>query len=115
MAVCRRHSDIILLSPSCIVKQTTTTSYHFLLLKPPRPVKQSPRSLLARGRESLCPSQLIIGKQNYHFKIPSSSNTIYRLKSIWGEDADVWRAERFLEGVESNHKAGIGMMANLCA
>jgi hypothetical protein len=25
-----------------------------------------------------------------------------RLKAVWGEDADVWRPQRFLEGVNSN-------------
>jgi hypothetical protein len=35
-----------------------------------------------------------------------------RLKAVWGEDADVWRPQRFLEGVESNQKNNIGVFGN---
>ncbi|KAF8576236.1 cytochrome P450 [Ramaria rubella] len=36
-----------------------------------------------------------------------------RLKSVWGEDADKWRPRRFLEGIGTNHKTGLGVIANL--
>jgi hypothetical protein len=36
-----------------------------------------------------------------------------RLKSVWGEDADVWRPERFLEGLESKQKTGLGVFGNV--
>ncbi|KAF8509096.1 cytochrome P450 [Gautieria morchelliformis] len=36
-----------------------------------------------------------------------------RLKSLWGDDADQWRPERFLEGVVGNQKTGLGVFANL--
>ena len=36
-----------------------------------------------------------------------------RLKSVWGQDADEWRPERFIEGVESMQKTSLGVVANL--
>ncbi|KAF8521630.1 cytochrome P450 [Hysterangium stoloniferum] len=36
-----------------------------------------------------------------------------RLKSVWGEDADVWRPERFLEGVERYQTTGLGVISNV--
>ncbi|KAF8589249.1 cytochrome P450 [Ramaria rubella] len=35
-----------------------------------------------------------------------------RLESVWGDDADQWRPERFLEGVVAS-KTGLGVIANL--
>jgi hypothetical protein len=32
---------------------------------------------------------------------------------VWGADADVWRPERFLEGVENTQKTGLGVIANV--
>ena len=32
---------------------------------------------------------------------------------MWGEDADEWRPERFIEGVESMHKTRLGVVANM--
>ena len=32
---------------------------------------------------------------------------------MWGEDADEWRPERFIEGVESMQKTRLGVIANL--
>ena len=32
---------------------------------------------------------------------------------MWGEDADEWRPERFIEGVESMQKTRLGVVANL--
>lgn len=39
---------------------------------------------------------------------------LHRLPSVWGEDAHIWRPERFLEGVESTQKISLGVIANLC-
>ncbi|KAF8515955.1 cytochrome P450 [Gautieria morchelliformis] len=36
-----------------------------------------------------------------------------RLKSLWGDDADQWRPERFVEGVMGSQKAGVGVIANI--
>ncbi|KAF8511968.1 PAH-inducible cytochrome P450 monooxygenase PC-PAH 1 [Gautieria morchelliformis] len=36
-----------------------------------------------------------------------------RLSSVWGDDADVWRPERFLEGVHAKQQTGLGVIANL--
>ncbi|KAF8583570.1 cytochrome P450 [Ramaria rubella] len=36
-----------------------------------------------------------------------------RLKSVWGEDADVWRPERFMEGIEAKQKTGLGVISNI--
>ncbi|KAF8517112.1 cytochrome P450 [Gautieria morchelliformis] len=37
-----------------------------------------------------------------------------RLPSVWCDDADVWRPERFLEGVHAKQQTGLGVIANLC-
>ncbi|KIJ48702.1 hypothetical protein M422DRAFT_247562 [Sphaerobolus stellatus SS14] len=36
-----------------------------------------------------------------------------RLPEIWGPDADQWRPERFLEGIEASQKVQLGVFANL--
>ncbi|KAF8500679.1 cytochrome P450 [Gautieria morchelliformis] len=36
-----------------------------------------------------------------------------RLKSLWGDDADQWRPERFLEKDVGNQKANVGVFANI--
>ena len=36
-----------------------------------------------------------------------------RLKSVWGEDADIWRPQRFLEGVERYQTTSLGVMSNM--
>jgi len=36
-----------------------------------------------------------------------------RIKSVWGEDADQWRPERFLQGGHPEHKTNVGVFANL--
>jgi hypothetical protein len=36
-----------------------------------------------------------------------------RLESVWGEDADVWKPERFLEKSEDGQKIRLGMIGNL--
>jgi len=36
-----------------------------------------------------------------------------RLTSVWGEDADVWRPQRFLEGAENDQKTTFGVIANV--
>jgi len=36
-----------------------------------------------------------------------------RLKEVWGNDADQWRPERFLEGLEGNQKTRFGVIANI--
>ncbi|KAF8515951.1 hypothetical protein JB92DRAFT_2716473 [Gautieria morchelliformis] len=36
-----------------------------------------------------------------------------RLKSLWGDNADQWRPERFIEGVMGSQKAGVGVIANI--
>ncbi|KAF8494528.1 cytochrome P450 [Gautieria morchelliformis] len=38
----------------------------------------------------------------------------YNTLAFWGDDADVWRPERFLEGVHAKQETGLGMIANLC-
>jgi hypothetical protein len=38
----------------------------------------------------------------------------YRLPSVWGDDADVWNPERFLEVGDAKQKTGLGVIANLC-
>ncbi|KAF8478301.1 hypothetical protein JB92DRAFT_1843528 [Gautieria morchelliformis] len=38
-----------------------------------------------------------------------------RLSSVWGEDADVWRPQRFIDGVETTQKTGLGSGDNLVA
>lgn len=38
-----------------------------------------------------------------------------RLESVWGEDANVWRPERFLENVESLEKTGLGVFGNIAS
>ncbi|KAF8573774.1 cytochrome P450 [Ramaria rubella] len=35
------------------------------------------------------------------------------LKSVWGDDADVWRPERFVEENESLHKTNLGVISNI--
>ena len=32
---------------------------------------------------------------------------------MWGQDADEWRPERFIEGVESLQKTRLGVVANM--
>ncbi|KIJ48680.1 hypothetical protein M422DRAFT_247541 [Sphaerobolus stellatus SS14] len=36
-----------------------------------------------------------------------------RLPEVWGPDADQWRPERFLEGIEASQKVQLGVFANL--
>ncbi|GJJ15839.1 hypothetical protein Clacol_010117 [Clathrus columnatus] len=36
-----------------------------------------------------------------------------RLKSVWGDDADTWRPNRFLDEFKQNPKTGVGVMSNL--
>ncbi|KIJ27234.1 hypothetical protein M422DRAFT_37891 [Sphaerobolus stellatus SS14] len=36
-----------------------------------------------------------------------------RLEEVWGADADLWRPERFLEGVNKSQKTSIGVIGNL--
>ncbi|KAF8589231.1 PAH-inducible cytochrome P450 monooxygenase PC-PAH 1 [Ramaria rubella] len=36
-----------------------------------------------------------------------------RLKSVWGENADEWMPQRFLEGVERNQTTALGVTANV--
>jgi len=37
----------------------------------------------------------------------------HRLKEVWGSDADQWRPERFIEGINGPVKATVGVMSNL--
>lgn len=37
----------------------------------------------------------------------------HRLKSVWGDDTDVWRPHRFLEGVEGHQTTALGVTANV--
>ncbi|KAF8483105.1 cytochrome P450 [Gautieria morchelliformis] len=46
-------------------------------------------------------------------KITMSIAAYHRLVSVWGEDADAWRPQRFLEGVESSQKNSIGVFGNI--
>jgi hypothetical protein len=37
-----------------------------------------------------------------------------RNKNIWGEDADVWRPSRWLDGTVKSPGSNVGVWANLC-
>ncbi|KAF8578884.1 PAH-inducible cytochrome P450 monooxygenase PC-PAH 4 [Ramaria rubella] len=39
--------------------------------------------------------------------------TYNRLKTLWGEDADQWKPERFLQDLSSEHKTNVGVYGNL--
>jgi hypothetical protein len=39
--------------------------------------------------------------------------SFYRLPAVWGEDADMWRPQRFLEETDISEKTAVGAYANL--
>jgi hypothetical protein len=51
---------------------------------------------------------------SYNSIIFAATLTVSRNKSIWGDDADVWRPSRWFDGTVKSPGGNIGVWANLC-
>src|SRR5260221_567551 len=66
-------------------------------------------------------TQIIISDVAYHrwaCQIPHymlKLHTFFRNKNIWGDDADVWRPSRWLDGTIQSSGTNPGVWSNLCA